>query len=432
MSPRKASAFYPLPTAEPEEVGFSSERLARIGPALEKYIDRRMVPFLVTLVARHGKVVHYEAQGYLDLDTKNPAGKDAIARIWSNSKCVAGLATMICVEDGLLTLDDPISQYIPAFKDPVVLAASVPPEAPRPAMGAAMPTVPAVREITVRDCLRNTTGLMTAQSAPVQVMTMYRDIVAKLGWLNPIGGSGGGSVRDSVETLAKLPLAAQPGTQFVYQVGYPALGLVLEAVTGKPLEDFYQERIIKPLGMKDTSFYLLPGRMPQFSTCYRPSRAGGAWKLAVQDKATDSEKAKGPKTYFEPGGGGGGLLSTVGDYARFAQCLLNGGELDGVRIMGRKSVEMMTSSHTAQGVNPPMSGADFGFGIGVGVYKGGGLPRLRSVGTYGWGGAAGTSYFCDPKEDLIAIIFTQVLMHMMMPGNLYQEDFERLVYQALI
>jgi CubicO group peptidase (beta-lactamase class C family) len=140
----------------------------------------------------------------------------------------------------------------------------------------------------------------------------------------------------------------------------------------------------------------------------------------------------GPKTYFEPGGGGGGLLSTVGDYARFAQCLLNGGELDGVRIMGRKSVEMMTSSHTAQGVNPPMSGADFGFGMGVGVYKGGGLPRLRSVGTYGWGGAAGTSYFCDPKEDLIAIIFTQVLMHMMMPGNLYQEDFERLVYQALI
>src|SRR5512136_2861825 len=122
MSPRKASASYPLPMAKPEDVGFSSERLARIGPAMKKYVDRRMVPHIVTLVARHGKLVHYEAQGYLDIDSRKPAGTDTIVRLWSNSKCIAGLATMICVEDGLLTLDDPLSKYIPAFEDPVVLA----------------------------------------------------------------------------------------------------------------------------------------------------------------------------------------------------------------------------------------------------------------------------------------------------------------------
>jgi len=421
---------YPLPLAEPEEVGLSSERLARVGPVMKKYIDRRMVPHIVTLVARHGKLVHYEAQGYLDLDSKKPAGTDTIVRLWSNSKCIAGLATMICVEDGLLTLDDPVSKYIPAFKNPVVLATSVPPEGPRPPMGA-MPTVPAVREITVRDCLRNTTGLMSQQRAPVQLIAAYRDVVAKLGWLTgPLVAAH--SVQELVEAQAKLPLYCQPGTQFEYHVGYLALGLVLEAATGKTLEEFYQERIFKPLGMKDTSFYLLPGRMPQFSTCYRPSRKTGEWQLIVEDKPADSEKVKGPKTFFGAGGDRGGLLCTIGDYARFAQCLLNGGELDGVRIIGRKSVELMTSNHTAEGVYPPMRGPAFGFGMGVGVYKGGGLPILESVGTYGWGGAAGTNYFGDPKEDLIAIIFSQVFMHTMMPGNLYQEDFQRLVYQALI
>jgi len=429
MSPRKASASYPLPMVKPEEVGFSSERLARIGPVMKKYVDRRMVPHIVTLVARHGKLVHYEAQGYLDIDSKKPAGTDTIVRLWSNSKCIAGLATMICVEDGLLTLDDPLSKYIPAFEDPMVLATSVPAEAPRPTMGA-MPTVPAVRGITVRDCLRNTTGMMSQQRVSAQLIAAYRDSVAKMGWLaGPLVAAV--SVREMVEAQAKLPLYCQPGTQFEYHVGFLALGLVLEAATGQTLEQFYQERIFKPLGMKDTSFYLLPGRMGQFSTCYRPSRKGGEWKLAVEDRPEDSEKVKGPKTFFGAGGDRGGLLCTVGDYARFAQCLLNGGELDGVRIISRKSVEVMTGNHMAPGVYP-MDGPDFGFGMGVGVYKGGGLPRLRSVGTYGWGGAAGTQYFCDPKEDLIAIIFSQVFMHNMMPGNLYQEDFERLVYQALV
>ena len=416
--------------SDPEEVGFSSDRLARIGPAMKKYIDDGKVPHIITLVARHGKLVQYEAQGYLDLDTKKPAGTDTLVRLWSNTKCISGMATMICVEEGLLSLDTPISKYIPAFKDQRVLSAVTPGEGPRAPMGV-IPTVPAVRGISVRDCLRNTTGIMTQQRASVQLVTMYRDLVAKLGWLSgPLVAAH--SAKELVEAQAKLPLYSQPGTQFEYHAGYLALGLVLEAATGMTLEDFYQERILKPLGMNDTSFYLLPDRMPQLSTCYRPSHNDGGWQLAVEDKPENSEKAKGPKTFFGAGGDRGGLLCTIGDYARFAQCLLNGGELDGVRIISRKSVELMTGNHLGPGVGSPMFGADFGFGMGVGVYKGGGLPQLRSVGTYGWGGAAGTQYFGDPKEDLIAIIFSQVFSHSMMPDNLYQEDFERLVYQALL
>jgi CubicO group peptidase (beta-lactamase class C family) len=234
-----------------------------------------------------------------------------------------------------------------------------------------------------------------------------------------------------VEALARLPLESQPGTQFEYQVGYPVIGTVLEIVTGKTLEEFYQERILKPLGMKDTSFYLSKNRLDRFPTLYRPVNEAGKWKLSVAEKPETSEKIIGPRTYFEAGGGAGGVLSTVADYARFAQMLLNGGELDGVRILARKTVELMTSSHTGDMVLP-IPGPGFGFGMGVGVYKGGGIPIMRSIGTYGWSGMAGTTYFADPKEDLVCVCFTQVFMHEVMIDNIYQEEFERLVYQSLL
>jgi CubicO group peptidase (beta-lactamase class C family) len=426
MSPKKTSANWPLPSAEPEEVGFSSERLAKICPGLQKFIDKRMVPNLVTLVARHGKVVHYEAQGYMDFDSKKPATKETIFRLWSNTKPITGTATMICVEDGLLNLDDPVSKYIPAFKNQVVRAE------PGPGRGLPMgiTTVPAVREITIRDCLRNTTGLSTARRAPLSYLNEFRDLIPKSGLLispeRPIG-----SIREMVEALARLPLESQPGTQFEYQVGYPVVGTVLEIVTGKTLEEFYQERILKPLGMKDTSFYLSKNRLDRFPTLYRPVNEAGKWKLSVAEKPETSEKIIGPRTYFEAGGGAGGVLSTVADYARFAQMLLNGGELDGVRILGRKTVELMTSSHTGDMVLP-IPGPGFGFGMGVGVYKGGGIPIMRSIGTYGWSGMAGTTYFADPKEGLVCVCFTQVFMHEVMIDNIYQEEFERLVYQSLL
>ncbi|MFC1901281.1 serine hydrolase domain-containing protein [Chloroflexota bacterium] len=423
---------WPLPFTEPEEVGFSSERLARIRPTLQTYVDNGVVPNLITLVARHGKIVHFEVQGYMDMETKKPVQKDTIYRWWSNTKPITGVATMICVEEGLLNLDDPISKFSPSFKNPVVR--TLDPTARRgegrggPGM---MPSVPANREITIRDCLRNTTGLATASRAPIQYLTEYRNIITDPGWLpNPMKRSE--PLKETVEAQAKLPLSFHPGTVFEYHVGFPVIGVVLELVTGKTLDEFFKERIFEPLGMKDSSFYLPDDKLDRFPVCYRPVREDKEWKLTVAERPETSEKVVGPKTYFEAGGGLGGVLGTISDYTRFCQMLLNKGELDGVRLLGRKSVEIMTSSHTAENIYVGPSGPGFGFGMGVGVYKGTTPPVLRSVGTYGWGGAAGTSFFADPKEDLLCVSFTQVLMGIMMPGSTYHDEFERMVYQALI
>jgi len=424
MSLKKSSADWPLHFAEPEEVGLSSRRLAQIRPGLQKFIDKQMAPNLITLVARHGKIIHFEAQGYMDFDSKKPATKETIYRLWSNTKPITGTATMICVEEGLLNLDDPISRYIPAFKDQVVRVEA----GSGPMIGT--PTIPVARDITVRDCLRNTTGLTTARRAPLTYLTEFSDILPKSGVLTGLERPSG-SIREMVEALAKLPLESQPGTRFEYQVGYPVVGTVLEIVTGKTLEEFYQERIFRPLGMKDTSFYLPKSKLDRFPTLYRPVWEAGDWKLSVAEVPETSEKVIGPKNHFEAGGGAGGVLSTAADYARFAQMLLNGGELDGTRIISRKTVELMTSSHTGD-VPLSIPGLGFGFGMGVGVYKGGGIPIMRSIGTYGWSGAAGTTYFADPKEDLICICFSQVFMHQVMGNNTYQEEFERLVYQSLL
>jgi len=429
MSTRRNSEW-PLPFAKPEEVGFSSERLARIRPALQKFIDQQKIPNLVTLVARHGKVVHFDAQGYMDFDSKKPASKDTIFRLYSNSKPITGVATMILYEEGLLDLDDPVSKYIPAFKNPVVRVSDTTEGAVANPLSM-IPTVPARRGITIRDCLRNTTGLATPQRSPMSFMIEFRDVMIELGWY-PGSTPSKATFRERVEAQAKLPLSFQPGTEFEYHVGYPVVGVVIETIVGKTLEEFYQERIFRLLRMKDTSFYLPGRKVNRFPACYQPKREGREWKLAVVERPETSEKVKGPKVYFGAGGDMGGILSTVADYARFGQMLLNGGELDGVRILGRKTVELMTASHTGN-IFIPMLGHGFGFGMGVGVHTGGRwAPRIRSVGAYSWGGAAGTTYFADPKEGLLAICFTQVLTHLMMPENTYQEEFERLVYQALL
>ncbi len=422
MSARKRETAWPLPHSEPEEVGVSSNRLARIGTDLERFIRAKRAPNFVTLVARHGKIVHYQAQGYMDFESKTPAGPDTIYRLWSNTKPITGVATMICVEDGLLTLDDPVWKYIPAFKNQRVRA----PAGQGPMLGT--PTVPVNRDVTIRDCLRNTTGITTARRAPLNYLTEFKDIVSKSGLLSSPAAAA--NLRERLDALARLPLESQPGTQFEYQVGYPVAGVVLETVTGQTLEEFYQKRIFRPLGMKDSSFYLEKSKLGRFPTLYGPVEEHGKWKLAVNEEPSKSEKVIGPRSYFEAGGGGGGVLSTAADYARFAQMLLNKGELDGVRILSRKSVELMTSSHT--GDIDVMGRPGFGFGMGVGVYQGGGIPINRSAGTFGWGGAAGTTFFVDPREDLFAICFTQVFMHQVMPGNTYQEEFERLVYESLV
>jgi CubicO group peptidase (beta-lactamase class C family) len=417
---------------KPESVGLSTERLARLKPALQSFIDREMLPNAVMYVAREGKPVYFEALGYQDCAKETPAATDTIFRLYSNSKALTGLATMILYEEGKLTLDDPVSKFIPAFKNPLVVAPPGQMVSGGGGMQTIFPTIAAHREITVRDCLRNTTGLATPLSSPYWFLTAYKDILPESGWdlMQSLDSPPDKGYRHRAEMHARLPLNFHPGTDFVYHAGYPVMGAVIEEITGNTLEEFYQERIFKPLGMKDTSFFIDKKKIDRFTCCYIPQLKKDRWEMKMYDEAGNS-RIKNAGKFCGAGGDLGGVLSTVADYARFGQMLLNGGILDGVRIISRKSVEIMTSSHTKK-LNIPMLGDGYGFGMGVGVYSGGHNPALRTPGTFGWGGAAGTTFFADPKEKLLAICFTQMFAAMNIPGNNYQIEFERLVYQALI
>ena len=388
---------------------------------MQQYIDADKVPNLVTLVARRGQVVHLDVRGVMDFDSQQPVDEGTLFRLYSNSKPIAGAATMILFEAGVLTPDDPVDKFVPELAN---LRVQVP-DAP-------MMTEPARRGITIRDCLTNTTSVHSAATAPLSYRQQYREALDTLGWTRPQeGDQPTASTRERMAALAEIPLADHPGKHFIYHVGYPILGAVLEAAAGQPLDQFFRDHIFEPLGMVDTDFYLAEGALSRFPACYVPREVDGKVRLHVAEKAETSEKHLGPRVNFGVGGDAGGLLSTVTDYARFGQMLLNGGELDGTRILGRKTVELMCGNHTGD-MLIPMTGRGFHFGLGVAVYHGhDARPLIRSVGTYGWGGAAGTTYFADPNEELMGVCFTQVLQHGTMPGNDYQETFQRLGYQSL-
>ena len=413
-----------LPTGDAAELGFDADRLLKIGPAMQHYVDTRRVPMLITLLARKGKVVHLESRGVLDFDSDVEADTRTLCRMFSNTKPIAGVATLILFERGILTPDDPVAKFLPEWSDQRVVSPTEP-MFPRRAR----------RQLTIRDLITNTTGLMNPAVLPNYMRNQFRETLEALGWI----GRGDSDEererlpnRERVRLLAELPLAAQPGESFVYHAGYPILSAVLEEAAGQNLEQFFGENIFEPLQMHDTSFYAKEGSLPRLSSMYTPRDVDGETQLVVIDKAETSEKYLGPRTEFGSGGDSGGVLSTVGDYARFGQMLLNGGELDGSRIIGRKTVEMMIGNHTGDMVIP-MTGPGFHWGLGVATYHGRDrFPLIRSVGTYGWGGAAGTTYFADPAEELLGVVLTQVTNHGMMPGNTYQEEFQRLAYQALV
>lgn len=408
-----------LPRGDAKALGFDPDRLARIAPAMQQFIDDKKVPNLITLVARKGQIVHQSAQGVMDFESQTPVSDRTLYRLWSNTKPLAGVATLIMYENGILTPDDPVSKFVPELAD---LKVHVP--------GALAP-VAASRNITIRDCLTNTTSLNSPATMPMAFRTQYRDALTTLGWIPAEDGSRPDVSRsDRMAALAQIPLADHPGKRFVYHLGYSILDAVLEAAAGQTMEKFFKEQIFDPLGMDDSAFYLQDGWQERFPTCYVPSRVDGKMKLVVQDDPKTSEKNGPPKT-FGTGGDAAGVLSTVPDYARFGQMLINGGELDGNRILGRKSVDLMQGNHTGDMVIP-MTGRGFHFGLGVAVYHGeGARPLIRSRGTYGWGGAAGTTAFFDPAEEIVGVCFTQVMQAGMMPGNDYQETFQRMVYQSL-
>jgi CubicO group peptidase (beta-lactamase class C family) len=395
-----------IPTARPEKVGLSSERLERLTRVMQDYIGQRKVAGLVTLVARKGKVAYFKAFGKQDLYRGIPMPADAIFRVASQSKAVTSTAVMILHEEGRLLLDDPVSKYIPEFANTRVAV----PATGKDAKG--YTTVPARRPITIRDLLTHTAGIS------------YGDGLAKdaynaagiQGWFladkpEPIG--------EIIKKLAALPFDAQPGERFVYGYNTDILGYLVERVSGMNLAQFIAERITGPLGMTDTCFFLPEDKIARFTSVYGLEEKGGGIKL-VED-ARDNFYVKGPRACFS---GGAGLLSTAEDYARFLLMLLNGGELDGVRLLSPKSVELMTVDH----VGGIYGSQAFGLGFWV-TDRLGRNGQLGSVGAFGWGGAYHTVYWVDPAEQLVAVLMTQLLP----AGNSdLHGKFRTLVYQSIV
>ena len=418
-SERTRKSITGLPRTDPEAVGFSSQRLARIGPSMQKYIDARMVPGVVTLVARHGQVVHLESRGLRDVEANVNMAEDTIFRIMSMTKPVVCVALMMLYEEGHFLLDQPISRYLPSYKNMVVKAKR----------GL---TEPAKREITFRDCLTHTAGFSFLEWGSIQNRfhqgATQRPLVPGRGGRSTNQPPQEGTLAEVVELLAKVPLNYHPGTDWEYNPAHDVVGVLIEKISGKNLDEFLKERILNPLNMVDTHFYLSKEKASRLAAGYRVYK--NEWGMfGLIDSPATSAKVLGPKTYFSAAGG---LLSTAADYSRFAQMLLNGGVLDGERILGRKTIELMITNHTGD-LDIYTKGPGYGYGLGFFVRKSlAEAPLVGSLGAYGWGGIYCTSYFADPKEDLFGLQFTQVFEPALNTELVIRADFERMVYQALV
>jgi len=408
-----------VPTApKAEDVGFSTERLGRIHEAVAKHIEQKDVSGAVTLVARRGKIVHFDAQGLADLDGKKPMMKDSIFRLASMSKPITAVAVLMMMEEGKIRLSDRVSTFIPEFKTMKVAVAKGTTDKPVPAPGfgrggppQAPPEfdlVPAAREITIHDLLTHTSGLMSGGVSGAEQARLV-----------PRGPND--TLANYIPKLAQTPLDFQPGTLWRYSglYGFDVLARIVEIVSGQPYDQFLQQRLFTPLGMKDTGFAPTAERTARLATVYQRTREGA---LTPAPNANQLISA----TYFSASGG---LMSTAEDYLQFAQMLVNGGVLNGKRYLGPKTVELMSSNHTGEMVNGqfgrPAHG--MGFGLGVQIVLDPVAADLRlSPGTYGWAGAYGTNQNMDPKEKLVSIIMMQGAS-----GPL-QRDFENAVQQAIV
>lgn len=399
-----------LPSAKPEAVGLSSERLQRIGAAVQRDIDDKRIAGAVTLVVRHGQVAWFDARGMADREASKPMQKDSIFRICSMSKPITSTAVMMLYEEGRFLLEDPISKYLPEFKNPRVLV--------KPATGQPY-TIPAAREITIRDLLRHTSGL--TYNWNTDLGQAYADANVASGLL-PYDGTIG----DSVRRLASVPLLFNPGERFEYSLSVDVLGRLVEVVSGMPLDRFLRTRILDPLGMKDTYFFLPPEKVGRLSAAYTYYEGTGLGRFPDKPivEGTFAYSAdypyQGPRKLFS---GGAGLVSSPMDYARFCQMMLGGGALGNVRILSRKSVELM--SHDQLGKIDGERG--FGLGFGVDGVKGP-LPELGSPGSFNWGGFFFTEFAIDPKEDMIVISMAQ--LHPT-GGDSLESMVQVLAYQAL-
>jgi CubicO group peptidase (beta-lactamase class C family) len=369
-------------------VGLSSERLGRISAMLKADADKGTIPGAILLVARHGKIAAFDAVGVRDPGSKAPMTKDAIFRIYSMSKPITSVATMILFEEGKLALADPVAKYIPQLGGVKVGVEKADASGGAPTLE----LVAARRPMTVQDLLRHTSGLTYGFFGDGLVKKAYVD--SKL-WVDYPSNA------EFVDRIAKLPLIYQPGTTWDYSHSTDVLGRLIEVVSGKTLYEFEKARILDPLGMKDTAFYVTDKtKQDRIAEPFPNDRS-----IGLDAEFND------PRVVQKWESGGGGMVGTAMDYARFLQMLLNGGTLDGKRILGPKTIAYMTADHLGASINPGplyLPGAGFGFGLGFGVRKDAGVSELiGSVGDVNWGGAGGTYFWADPKEDLFVVFMMQ-------------------------
>jgi CubicO group peptidase (beta-lactamase class C family) len=398
------------PAITPESVGLSSERLQRLRTVMQEYVDEGRVAGVVTYVARNGRVAHLEAFGKADVEAGVPMKKDTIFRIASQTKAFTSVAVMMLVEEGKIGLADPLSKYIPAWAKTTV---AVPPPAGAVA-GTPVSAVPAKRVITIRDLLTHTAGIGYGEG----VAAAQWKTAGIQGWYFADRSEPVSAV---VERMALLPMDAQPGEKYVYGYNTDILGVVVEKVSGMTLAEFFQKRITGPLGLVDTQFYLTPAQKGRLAAVYAAKE--GKIERATDPKTGQGHYVEGPRVAFA---GGAGLLSTARDYGRFLQMLLNGGEIDGVRLLGPKTVELMTVNH----VGSLFSDGNFGFGLGFEIVLDlGRAGRYGSVGEFRWGGAYHTYYWADPQEKLVGVFMTQLLPA---GDSDLHPKFRALVYQAIV
>lgn len=381
-----------LVEAPPESQKFSAERLRRIDDMVRGYIDHGKLNGAAALIARNGKIVYYRGFGYDDKEAKKPMKRDAIFRIASQSKAITSVAVMILYEEGKFLLDDPVSKYIHSFKNPQVLDKFNPNDT-------TYTTVPASREVTIRDLLNHTSGIGYAQIGGPENNAIYakNNIRSFYGW-------GSKSLAEDIQKLGSLPLMHNPGEKFTYGLNTDVLGYLVEVVSGMTLDDFLQKRVFTPLGMRDTYFYVPVEKHNRLVTTYTTDSTGKLIKLPVDFNDNGPINIDYPKTNGKYYSGGAGLSSTVFDYAVFLQMLLNGGEYDGKRILSRHTVNMMITNQIGD-INIE-NGNKFGLGFSI-VTERGSAIEPTSVGTFSWGGIYSTHYWVDPKEKIVGLFYKQ-------------------------
>lgn len=403
-----------LPEATPESVGMSAERLGRIVPAMASFVEDEQVPGLITVVARRGKVVHFETYGSMDREAKKPMRPDTIFRMYSMTKPVTGTAIMILYEEGKIALTDPISKYLPEFTDMRVYVGK---------KGGEVVTKPANKPITITHLLTHTSGI-TYDFWPHPVGTIYKnaglDIVSA--YQNEL------DLEAYVKLLAEQPLFGQPGEQWEYGLNMDVLGRLVEVVTGQRFGDFMEERIFGPLGMVDAGFHISDDQLDRFAANYAPSPEGRMFLI-------DPPKLSLYRQDISLHLGGAGLVCTAADYLRFAQMLANGGELDGVRILSPTTVDLMMSNHLPPALGdsplgvlfPGARGLGFGF-CGSVVTDAAAMGMAGSKGEYSWGGAASTDFWIDREQELVGMVLTQLL-----PAGTYptRARMHQMTYQAI-